>query len=68
MIARYHLHFDSSTATGTVFHLMGALSAFGKLGLLRLGIPPKKLKPLTTKPSAFSMLRHYRYLMCPPLA
>lgn len=37
MIARYHLHFDSSTETGTVFHLMGALSEFGKLGLVSVG-------------------------------
>ncbi|WP_448380547.1 peptide ligase PGM1-related protein [Gloeomargarita sp.] len=27
------LHFDSTTETGTVFHLMGCLSEFGKLGL-----------------------------------
>jgi hypothetical protein len=33
IIAKHRLHFDSSTKTGTVFHLMGALSEFGKLGL-----------------------------------
>lgn len=37
IIAKYHLHFDSSTKTGTVFHLMGALSEFGKLGLTSIG-------------------------------
>jgi len=37
IIAEYHLHFDSSTKTGTVFHLMGALSEFGKLGLTSIG-------------------------------
>lgn len=37
IIAKYHLHFDSSTKTGTVFHLMGALSQFGKLGLTSIG-------------------------------
>ncbi|MCW6037826.1 carboxylate-amine ligase [Spirulina subsalsa FACHB-351] len=37
IIARHHLHFDSSTKTGTVFHLMGALSEFGKLGLTSVG-------------------------------
>ncbi len=37
IIAKYHLHFDSSTKTGTVFHLMGALSEFGKLGLTCIG-------------------------------
>lgn len=37
IIAKHHLHFDSSTKTGTVFHLMGALSEFGKLGLTSIG-------------------------------
>ncbi|OKH21598.1 carboxylate-amine ligase [Hydrococcus rivularis NIES-593] len=37
IIAKYRLHFDSSTKTGTVFHLMGALSEFGKLGLTCIG-------------------------------
>ena len=37
IIATHHLHFDSSTQTGTLFHLMGALSEFGKLGLTCIG-------------------------------
>jgi PGM1 C-terminal domain len=37
IITCYQLHFDSSTETGTVFHLMGALSEFGKLGLTSVG-------------------------------
>ena len=37
IIAKEHLHFDTSTKTGTVFHLMGALSEFGKLGLTSIG-------------------------------
>ncbi len=37
IIAKYHLHFDSSLRRGTVFHLMGALSEFGKLGLTSIG-------------------------------
>lgn len=37
IIAYHRLHFDSSTRTGTVFHLMGALSEFGKLGLTSIG-------------------------------
>lgn len=37
IMTRYHLHFDTSTKTGTVFHLMGALSEFGKLGLTSIG-------------------------------
>jgi hypothetical protein len=35
--AQHRLHFDSSAQTGTVFHLMGALSEFGKLGLTCIG-------------------------------
>ncbi|NJL02512.1 MAG: carboxylate-amine ligase [Spirulinaceae cyanobacterium SM2_1_0] len=37
IITRHRLHFDSSTRTGTVFHLIGALSEFGKLGLTSIG-------------------------------
>ncbi|MEA5512411.1 peptide ligase PGM1-related protein [Crocosphaera sp. UHCC 0190] len=37
IIAKHHLHFDSSNKTGTLFHLMGALSEFGKLGLTCIG-------------------------------
>ncbi|MGV2827126.1 peptide ligase PGM1-related protein [Myxosarcina sp. GI1(2024)] len=37
IIAEKRLHFDSSSRTGSVFHLMGALSEFGKLGLTSIG-------------------------------
>ena len=37
IIAQKRLHFDSSSRTGTVFHLMGALSEYGKLGLTSIG-------------------------------
>jgi hypothetical protein len=37
IMANHRLHFDTSTKTGTVFHLMGALSEFGKLGLTCIG-------------------------------
>ncbi len=40
IIACHQLHFDSSTETGTVFHLMGCLSEFGKLGLTSIGNSP----------------------------
>jgi len=37
-IAVYHgIHFHHSTERGTVFHLMGALSEFGKLGMVCIG-------------------------------
>jgi PGM1 C-terminal domain len=42
IIANYQLHFDSGTETGTVFHLMGALSEFGKLGLTSVGNSPQE--------------------------
>lgn len=37
ILALHGLHFDTSTETGTVFHLMGCLSEFGKLGLTSIG-------------------------------
>lgn len=37
IIALHRLHFDTSTETGTVFHLMGCLSEFGKLGVTCIG-------------------------------
>lgn len=33
IIARHHLHFETGSEMGTVFHLMGCLSEFGKVGL-----------------------------------
>lgn len=37
IIAYHRIHFDSSTRTGSIFHLMGALSEFGKLGITSIG-------------------------------
>ncbi len=37
IVAHHRLHFDTSTETGTVFHLMGCLSEFGKVGLTSIG-------------------------------
>jgi hypothetical protein len=37
IIAWHRLHFDTSTETGIVFHLMGCLSEFGKLGVTCIG-------------------------------
>jgi PGM1 C-terminal domain len=41
IIADGRLHFDSSTETGSVFHLMGCLSEFGKLGVTSIGNSPQ---------------------------
>ncbi|ERT08816.1 hypothetical protein M595_1129 [Lyngbya aestuarii BL J] len=46
IIAHHGLHFDSSTETGTVFHLMGCLSEFGKLGLTCIGNTPQQAQSI----------------------
>ena len=46
IIAAHQLHFDSSTKTGTVFHLMGCLSEFGKLGLTCVGNSPQQAEDI----------------------
>jgi len=40
------LHFDATTRTGVVFHLMGALSEFGKFGVTCIGDDPQKAKSI----------------------
>jgi hypothetical protein len=42
IIAHHHLHFETGSETGTVFHLMGCLSEFGKLGLTSIGNSPEE--------------------------
>ncbi len=46
IIAHHHLHFDTSTETGTIFHLMGCLSQYGKLGLTTIGNSPAEAEAL----------------------
>lgn len=46
IIAYHRLHFDSSTETGTVFHLMSCLSEFGKLGLTSIGNTPAEAQAI----------------------
>jgi hypothetical protein len=46
IIAEQRLHFDTSTETGTVFHLMGCLSEFGKLGLTSIGNSPQEAQDI----------------------
>ncbi|MDH6060884.1 peptide ligase PGM1-related protein [Chrysosporum bergii ANA360D] len=46
IIADHRLHFDSGTETGTVFHLMGCLSEFGKLGLTSIGDSPQQAEDI----------------------
>ncbi|HLO86246.1 MAG TPA: peptide ligase PGM1-related protein [Nostocaceae cyanobacterium] len=49
IIAHHRLHFDSGTETGTVFHLMGCLSQFGKLGLTSIGDSPQQAEDIYHK-------------------
>ena len=43
------IHFDSTTERGVVFHLIGALSEFGKLGLVCIGDNPQQAEFLYRK-------------------
>ncbi len=49
IVAHHRLHFDSSTETGTVFHMMGCLSEFGKLGLTCIGNSPQHAQEIYNK-------------------
>ncbi|MBK9081945.1 MAG: carboxylate-amine ligase [Rhizobiales bacterium] len=40
------LHFDAGAQEGVVFHLIGALSEFGKLGLTAIGATPQRAEAL----------------------
>ncbi|MBD2100070.1 peptide ligase PGM1-related protein [Leptolyngbya sp. FACHB-261] len=46
IMAHHQLHFDRCTETGTVFHLMGCLSEFGKLGLTCIGNSPQQAEDI----------------------
>ena len=49
-IAVYHdIHFHGASERGVVFHLMGALSEFGKLGLVCIGDNPQQAQFLYKK-------------------
>lgn len=46
IIANHRLHFNNVTETGTVFHLIGCLSEFGKLGLTSIGNSPQQAEEI----------------------
>lgn len=46
IIAHHRLHFNSGSETGSVFHLMGCLSQFGKLGLTSIGDSPEQAQDI----------------------
>ncbi|MEB3337865.1 MAG: peptide ligase PGM1-related protein [Leptolyngbyaceae bacterium] len=46
IITHHHLHLDTQTETGTLFHLLGCLSEFGKLGLTCIGNSPQQAEEI----------------------
>ena len=45
----HRLHYDANTQEGVLFHLLGALSEHGKLGLLCIGTSPERAAALYRK-------------------
>jgi hypothetical protein len=43
------LHFDSTVQEGVMFHLIGALSQYGKMGVVCVGSTPQRAKDFYTK-------------------
>jgi hypothetical protein len=49
-IVMFHgLHFDGATQKGVVFHMIGALSQFGKIGVVCIGASPEEAYSYYTK-------------------
>jgi hypothetical protein len=46
IIVHYDLQFKSTTETGSVFHLIGCLSEFGKVGLTSIGNSPEEAEAI----------------------
>ncbi|MGP1382089.1 MAG: peptide ligase PGM1-related protein [Thainema sp.] len=46
IMVEHQLHFNTGTETGSVFHLIGCLSEFGKLGLTSIGNSPQQAEDL----------------------
>lgn len=46
IIAHHHLHFETGSEIGTIFHLMGCLSEFGKLGMTSIGNTPEEAEAI----------------------
>ena len=46
IIAHHHLHFETGSEIGTIFHLMGCLSEFGKLGMTSIGNTPQEAEEI----------------------
>jgi PGM1 C-terminal domain len=46
IIAQNYLHFDHTTRTGSVFHLAGCLSEYGKVGVTSIGNSPAEAEAI----------------------
>jgi hypothetical protein len=46
IMVEHQLHFNTGTETGSIFHLIGCLSEFGKLGLTSIGNSPQQAEDL----------------------
>lgn len=46
IMVEHQLHFNTGTETGSVFHLIGCLSEYGKLGLTSIGNSPQQAEDL----------------------
>ena len=46
IIAQQHLHFNNTTETGSIFHLVGCLSEFGKVGVTSIGNSPAEAEAI----------------------
>ena len=63
-IAMLHeLHFDGTLQEGVIFHLIGALSQYGKLGVVCIGSSPERAKQYYKKAVKILKLEtvHYHY-------
>jgi hypothetical protein len=40
----HHLHYDNTKQEGVMFHLIGALSQYGKVGLVCIATTPERAK------------------------
>jgi hypothetical protein len=46
------IHYDAATQEGVVFHLIGALSQYGKLGAVCIGSSPERARAFFEKAKA----------------
>ena len=49
IVMLHGLHFDSATQKGVMFHMIGALSQYGKLGVVCIGDSPEEAFALYEK-------------------